>query len=928
MKRTKCWISVLLVLCLCVSLLPVRAAAQNADHANALRCSNLTPALREPGLVKPNEDRIDLGMTRGEISLGYARQSAAVTDQAEPEPRLRWWMSDTEFGDSIGDFLEGNSYYFCYEIYDAVSGSPWDEVADSTYTVRQAVYGPDGSELYSAEIDEDSGWIRVFCPVAGTYIREIILSGNLEFSGSREFEVHEDNIWIYATENEVILKPGETTEIYVWTEGYHDTDTLLSWEVENGNVSCKWGDWTEEGRATLHLTGKSEGTDLITLCVLEEGTETILDSWYVGVTVASQTYTISYDANGGEYAPADQTKAQGVELYLAEEIPERLGYNFLGWATSRGATAAGYLPGGSFTLDANTTLYAVWESAGTISSNVTSSTYHAPIPFDYSYRDYVFTPSFTGMVQFQSTGQNDTRIYLFDENGDNYGYDDDGGEEYNFLLTQEVNAGNRYYVRVEYYSGGTGTIDFTVKRGYDIDYDANGGIDAPDPQLKIHGVALTLTTDEPTRSDYSFLGWSTNRSASSASYQPGGSFTSNGNTTLYAVWRSNTIHEHSYSYSVSSTPTTSASGALRGVCAGCGDTTTVTLPKLNTTDYTRVITREPTCNAGGTARYTWKTTTYGTFYFDVSLPSGDHTYAAVVTEPTCFEPGYTTYTCTGCGRSYVDDEVPARGHVYQSVVIAPTCTEMGFTLHTCTGCGDSYRSDHVNPTGHNFEVVVTPPTCTEQGYTSYICRCGERHVDAYTPALGHDWNGDRCRRCGAAGNPFTDVPQGSFYLEPVLWAVEKGITTGATATTFNPNGICVRAQVVTFLWRAAGCPEPQESRNPFVDVKKTDFYYKAVLWAVEKGITTGTDATHFSPMGTSNRAQVVTFLWRAFDKPEPAASTHPFRDVPKGSFYEKPVLWAVEEGITSGMSATSFGPNQSCNRAQIVTFLYRAYTDL
>ena len=111
-----------------------------------------------------------------------------------------------------------------------------------------------------------------------------------------------------------------------------------------------------------------------------------------------------------------------------------------------------------------------------------------------------------------------------------------------------------------------------------------------------------------------------------------------------------------------------------------------------------------------------------------------------------------------------------------------------------------------------------------------------------------------------------DVPEDSFFLDPVLWAVEKGITTGATETTFNPDGNCERGQVVTFLWRAAGSPEPTSTEHPFTDVKETDFFYKAVLWAVEKGITNGMDATHFGPMLDCNRAQVVTFLYRAYQK--------------------------------------------------------------
>ena len=172
-------------------------------------------------------------------------------------------------------------------------------------------------------------------------------------------------------------------------------------------------------------------------------------------------------------------------------------------------------------------------------------------------------------------------------------------------------------------------------------------------------------------------------------------------------------------------------------------------------------------------------------------------------------------------------------------------------------------------------------------------------------------------------NPFTDVPEGAFYYEPVLWAVENGITTGATATTFDPTGDLLRAQVVVMLWRAAGMPEPESAENPFTDVKETDFYYKAVLWAVESGITNGTSATTFGPTGVTNRAQVVTFLWRYLGEPESGAE-NPFADVDEHAWYGAPVLWAVEHGVTNGMSATEFGVNANCNRAHMVTFLYRA----
>ena len=168
---------------------------------------------------------------------------------------------------------------------------------------------------------------------------------------------------------------------------------------------------------------------------------------------------------------------------------------------------------------------------------------------------------------------------------------------------------------------------------------------------------------------------------------------------------------------------------------------------------------------------------------------------------------------------------------------------------------------------------------------------------------------------------FTDVPASAYYYDAVYWAVENGVTNGTSATTFSPNASCTRAQMVTFLWRAAGSPEPESTVNPFTDVSASAYYYDAVLWAVEQGITSGTSATTFGPDATVTRGQTVTFLWR-YDG-STAASGSGFADVASDAYYADAVAWAASEGVTSGTSATTFSPSNDCTRGQIVTFLYR-----
>lgn len=173
------------------------------------------------------------------------------------------------------------------------------------------------------------------------------------------------------------------------------------------------------------------------------------------------------------------------------------------------------------------------------------------------------------------------------------------------------------------------------------------------------------------------------------------------------------------------------------------------------------------------------------------------------------------------------------------------------------------------------------------------------------------------------GTSFTDVPTGAYYEEAVGWAVEKGITKGTSDSTFTPDGVCTRAQAVTFLWRAAGSPAAKAGSLPFADVKAGSYYDDAVRWAVENGVTVGTSATTFSPNATCSRAQIVTFLWRAQKSPA-AGSANPFDDVAGSAYYADAVLWAVQKDITKGTGATAFSPDANCIRAQIVTFLYRS----
>ena len=202
--------------------------------------------------------------------------------------------------------------------------------------------------------------------------------------------------------------------------------------------------------------------------------------------------------------------------------------------------------------------------------------------------------------------------------------------------------------------------------------------------------------------------------------------------------------------------------------------------------------------------------------------------------------------------------------------------------------------------------------------------CGYNNTAAQTYAKE---NGIHFASLDNAVGGFADVKPKDWYADAVLWAVESGITGGVKEHHFGPKQNCTREQVVTFLWATEGSPEPGSDNNPFKDVKKSSWFRKSVLWAVEQGITGGVDQTHFGVGQACDRAQVVMFLWAAAGRPEPETAENKFTDVKKKDYFYSAVLWAVENGITAGSTPTTFSPKTICSRAQVVTFLYAAYAD-
>ena len=300
-----------------------------------------------------------------------------------------------------------------------------------------------------------------------------------------------------------------------------------------------------------------------------------------------------------------------------------------------------------------------------------------------------------------------------------------------------------------------------------------------------------------------------------------------------------------------------------------------------------------------------------------------HDYAEEIVAPTCTEAGRTRLICRACGDEVDQGETAPLGHAWGE----PTYTWSEDLSRVTAAAVCTRDGSHVlEETADAVFTVTKEPTYTEPGTglrTAVFTRAefAAQQIEVALEPLELPCDGSEL----CPGAVFTDMPaRGNWAHDAIDWAVVNHITSGSTPTTFRPKGDCTRAQVVTFLWRAAGSPEPAGSANPFTDVKTNAYYYKAVLWAVEHEITSGTSATAFSPNRTCTRGQFVTFLWRYEGKPAPTRADNPFTDVKAGAFYYDAVLWAAENGVTTGITPTTFCPANTCTRAHVVTFLYRA----
>ena len=318
---------------------------------------------------------------------------------------------------------------------------------------------------------------------------------------------------------------------------------------------------------------------------------------------------------------------------------------------------------------------------------------------------------------------------------------------------------------------------------YTISYNMNGGSGLIENQTKVQYSPLTLSGTKPTRTDYRFVGWNTDKNATTAQYQPNGKYTDDSSATLYAIWTIN----HNYTTKVIA-PTCTEKGYTLHTCTNCGNNYKDTYTNATGHSYTLTSQKSATCTTDGEKVY--KCSKCGDTKTETVKATG-HNYTTKVVAPTCTEKGYTLHTCTNCGNNYKDTYTNATGHKYElTSQKSATCTTDGEKVYKCSKCGDT-KTETVKATGHSYTTKVVAPTCTAKGYTLHTCKnCNESYKDTYTNALGHDYKltSEKAATCTTDGEKIYTCSRCGDTKTETVKATGHNYTTKVIAPTCTAKG--------------------------------------------------------------------------------------------------------------------------------------------
>ncbi|MBR4868865.1 MAG: InlB B-repeat-containing protein [Clostridia bacterium] len=461
------------------------------------------------------------------------------------QPNYNWVLhklvSDSAYGNSLDQGIQGEYYYFCYKIMDQNSGKMLNDCVSKTYTVKMTLYNPDGTQRYSiTRNNTDDSWFSVTCQQAGTYKCVYVLSGDFNGTYTKEFAVAANPPKVSASTKSVTLDINKSKTINMWRTGYYNGDISFRWQANNSNVSCTWGEWND-GVLPLVIQAQKPGTTELTLSIIDSNSKRVLHSIPVTVTVQAPVLSVYYHANGGTVGSNYKlnsniicnsdgskrvhnwtyNKSQADGLVNASTFGlTKTGYTFVGWGTS---------PSGGTVFDQNDTTLLPEKINGNLKNGNCSTTLYA-----------VWQPE-TYTIQYNANGGNGapakqiktygTALKLSNTIPQKEGYVFKGWSSDSAATTVHYAAGETY----------TNNEDDTLyavwqPETYTIQYDANGGNGAPAKQIKTYGTALKLSNTIPQKEGYVFKGWSSDSAATTVHYVAGATYTNNEDDTLYAVW--------------------------------------------------------------------------------------------------------------------------------------------------------------------------------------------------------------------------------------------------------------------------------------------------------------------------------------------------------------------------------------------------------
>lgn len=785
-------------------------------------------------------------------------------------------------------------YYLWFKLYDKNTGKLLNELRPSTnYNTNMTVIAPDGTQHTVDYTKSDNNWKGFPASVAGNYACKVTFTGGITGNTSYTFPVVADKPVITPDKTSVAVETGKNAvcNLIVIPNGGKYVDAL----AENGNIcAISWGEVSQsQGQAIIpmYITGKTAGKTTVTAYILDANKNKLVASNPVSVTVT-----------GPSNPPTVTMDKSEVSMTAGEKASINLSFQPNGVATKAsfqvedsGICSASWGQQGSDLNKKSLTILGL--SAGNTGINVNM--------LDSS-SNIVATKRIAVTV---SPKQQETTPPQLDTSTGFMTIDEGASQSFEIFWTGTIPAGSRLSIQSVPDSNNSGSVSLKWgSKGSDsrtVNVTGNrAGICVLNIAIKDSGGnVLTSTSVSVTVNG--------KKQEASVSLSPSSVTLQRGEVQSIGVSYQGDYYTRRVEFSTPGIFILSYDGEYPGAY----ETVAVTGVRAGTSACRVVLEDE-----------------YGSELAQavLNVTVEDNTgLDDVITTPSRGDDWQTTGNLTAFSRSYgqsnatLEDEIGGSGSV-TGMGVGQFPAPSGFSSSGSTEIKTGSTAANTNSsTGKNepaaikdltagtgtgadvntgtdsmtFSVTISDPTVSEPSAPSM------------PSASSQDFR-------------FTDVMSDKYYYESVVWAEKTGVTAGIAGNTLGPNGNCPRGQVVEFIWRALGATEPDSSNNPFTDVSASNSYYKAVLWAYEKGITTGTSDTEFSPNATCTRAQVMTFLWRAKDQPA-GSGTNPFTDVENSAYYVKAVCWAVEKGITTGTSATTFSPKDLCTRAQILTFLYR-----